>query len=313
MSANTETLNHVSDISLYSNAFGFLRLPLDFTPYDSKADVVITGVPFDMATSGRPGCRYGAQAMRTASVNLAWEHCRFPWKFDVRERLNITDCGDVVFPSGDAAAFCQILQEHILKLAQKGKVPLTLGGDHFITLPVLRAIAQVHGPVALLHFDAHSDTYDQGSAADHGTMFYHATHGENLVQSAHTVQVGIRTEYDENFGFTVLDGSLCNDLTGVEIAQRIKEVIGDCPVYLSFDIDCLDPAYAPGTGTPVAGGLTTDKVLKILRNLCELNLVGMDVVEVSPPYDHSDITSIAGATLALEMLYMLAQHRALQK
>ncbi|MBE2897027.1 agmatinase [Pasteurellaceae bacterium HPA106] len=297
------TLNHAEDISLVSNNFGFLRLPLNFTPYQGNADWVITGVPFDQATSGRAGTRSGAEAIRRASVNLAWEHCRFPWDFDVRERLKIEDCGDLVYAFGDNADFVQKLEQHASQLLKCGKKCLTFGGDHFITLPLLRAHAKHFGKLALLHFDAHTDTYDNGSDYDHGTMFYHAPK-EGLIDAARSIQIGIRTEYDRTLPFTVLDAPTANDMSAADIVAKIKHTVGDMPVYLTFDIDCLDPAYAPGTGTPVIGGMTPDKILKILRQLQGVNIVGMDIVEVSPAFDQSQITALAGATLALEMLYL---------
>ncbi|MFC6276742.1 agmatinase [Psittacicella hinzii] len=303
MKINTNTLNHREDISLVSNNFGFLRLPVNFEPATSNADWVITGVPFDSAVSGRSGTRFGAEAIRRASVNLAWEHFRFPWNFDVRERLNIVDCGDLVYAMGDNADFTARLEAHATSLLTAGKRCLTFGGDHFITLPLLRAHAKHFGKLALLHFDAHTDTYENGSAYDHGTMFYHAPK-EGLIDPKHSIQVGIRTEYDRSLDYTVLDAPTFNDLTVEQIVEQIKATVGDLPVYLTFDIDCLDPAYAPGTGTPVIGGLTPDKILKVLRKLTDLNIVGMDLVEVSPAFDQSDITALAGATLALEMLYV---------
>lgn len=299
------TLGNVPDYSLISNAFGFLRFPLEFQPYRSNADWVITGVPFDMATSGRAGTRHGPTAIRHASTNLAWEGNRWPWNFDVRERLNIADCGDLVFNFGDAQDMSQKLEAHISKLLAAGKKCLTFGGDHFITLPLLRAHAKHFGKMALVHFDAHTDTYSNGSAFDHGTMFYHAPN-EGLIDPNHSVQIGIRTEYDTDNGFTVLDAAQVNDRGVDDLVAQIKAIVGSLPVYLTFDIDCLDPAFAPGTGTPVVGGLTTDKALKILRALQPLNIVGMDLVEVSPPFDQSEITALAGATIALDMLYMQA-------
>ncbi len=305
---NTNTLGRREDISLTANAFGFLRLPLCFEPYESGADVAITGVPFDMACSGRSGTRLGPNAIRQVSPQLAWEHCRFPWDFDVRDRLKIIDCGDLVYSLGDGADFCVSLSAHIKQLLSNGITPLTFGGDHFITLPILRAAAEKYGPVALLHFDAHSDTYENGSQYDHGTMFY-TSRLEHLIDVEHSVQVGIRTEYDRTLGFTVLTAPEANDLSAAELAARIKAVIGDRSVYLSFDIDCLDPAFAPGTGTPVCGGLGTDKILKLLRALKDLNLIGMDIVEVSPAYDHAEITALAAATIALELLYLKGSQR----
>ncbi|MDO5687252.1 MAG: agmatinase [Neisseria sp.] len=298
------TLYHHADSSLVSNNFGFLRLPLDFQPHVSAADWVVTGVPFDMATSGRSGARFGPEAIRRASVNLAWESKRYPWNFRLPERLRVIDCGDVVFQFGDAQDLCDQLQGHADNLLAHGKKMLTFGGDHFITLPLLRAHHRVHGKMALLHFDAHTDTYDNGSRFDHGTMFYHAPR-EGLIDPAHSVQIGIRTEHGDR-GFKVLDAARVNEMSVDEVSAAIRRTVGDLPVYLTFDIDCLDPAFAPGTGTPVCGGLSSDFALKIIRSLQGLNIVGMDVVEVAPAYDHADITALAAATIALEMLYVQA-------
>ena len=299
------TLANQEDNSLVSNAFGFLRLPVNFQPYQSDAEWVITGVPFDMATSGRAGARHGPAAIRQVSTNLAWEQARWPWDFNLAERLNVVDCGDVVFKFGDAQDMSDQLQQHAEKLLASGKKMLTFGGDHFVTLPLLRAHAKQFGKMALVHFDAHTDTYANGSKFDHGTMFYHAPK-EGLIDPNHSVQIGIRTEYERDNGFTVLDAAQVNDRAVADIVEQVKTVVGDLPVYLTFDIDSLDPAHAPGTGTPVCGGLTTDKALKLLRALQPLNIVGMDVVEVAPAYDHADITALAAATVALDMLYMQA-------
>ncbi|MBS5177528.1 MAG: agmatinase [Klebsiella oxytoca] len=272
------TLGHQYDNSLVSNAFGFLRLPMNFMPYDSDADWVITGVPFDMATSGRAGGRHGPAAIRQVSTNLAWEHNRFPWNK---------------------------LQAHAEKLLAAGKRMLSFGGDHFVTLPLLRAHAKHFGKMALVHFDAHTDTYANGCEFDHGTMFYTAPN-EGLIDPHHSVQIGIRTEFDKDNGFTVLDAGQVNDRSVDDVIAQVKQIVGDMPVYLTFDIDCLDPAFAPGTGTPVIGGLTSDRAIKLVRGLKDLNIVGMDVVEVAPAYDQSEITALAAATLALEMLYIQA-------
>ncbi|HEY0211056.1 agmatinase [Acerihabitans sp.] len=299
------TLGHQYDNSLVSNAFGFLRLPLEFNPYEADADWVITGIPFDMATSGRSGGRHGPAAIRQVSTNLAWEGCRWPWDFDVRQRLKVVDCGDVVFDFGDAQDLSDKLQQHAERLLAAGKRLLSFGGDHYVTLPLLRAHAKHFGKMALVHFDAHTDTYSNGSKFDHGTMFYHAPN-EGLIDPTRSVQIGIRTEYDRDNGFTVLDAAQVNDRGVDDILAQVKQIVGDMPVYLTFDIDCLDPAFAPGTGTPVIGGLSTDRALKLLRGLQPLNIVGMDLVEVAPAYDHSQITALAAATLALEMLYIQA-------
>ena len=298
-----------TDYSLYSNSMSFMRRPYLRNPVSADADLVVLGVPLDMATSGRPGARMGPDAVRRASVNLAWEGNKFPWDFNVFDRAKVIDAGDLVFDCGDAEDFTYRLEAATSEILKSGKTMLALGGDHFITLPILRAYAKHHGEMALIHFDAHTDTYDNGSAYDHGTMFYHAPN-EGLISAKHSVQIGIRTEYDQNdHGFNVINAMEANDLSAEAIVARIRDIIGDKPVYVTFDIDCLDPAFAPGTGTPVCGGLNSDKVLKILRGLAGVNIVGMDVVEVSPPYDHSDLTALAGATVALELMYAWASSR----
>ncbi|MGL9774491.1 MAG: agmatinase [Sodalis sp. (in: enterobacteria)] len=302
------TLGYNYDNSLVSNAFGFLRLPLKFNPYATDADWVITGIPFDMATSGRAGSRHGPAAIRQVSTNLAWEGCRWPWDFNVRKRLKVVDCGDLVYEFGDVQDFCDKLQDHAERLLAAGKRMLSFGGDHFVTLPLLRAHAKHFGKMALVHFDAHTDTYANGSKFDHGTMFYHAPN-EGLISPAHSVQIGIRTEFERDNGFTVLDAGQVNDRSVDDILAQVKQIVGNLPVYLTFDIDCLDPSAAPGTGTPVIGGLTNDRALKLVRGLQPLNIVGMDIVEVAPAYDQVQITSLAAATLALEMLYIQGAKR----
>ncbi|MEZ9330524.1 agmatinase [Vibrio breoganii] len=298
-----------TDYSLYSNSMSFMRRPYLRDPVSAEADLVVFGVPLDLATSGRAGARMGPDAIRRASVNLAWEGKKFPWDFNVFDRAKVIDAGDLVFDSGDAEGFTARLEAATDEILKSGKTMLALGGDHFITLPILRAYAKHYGEMALIHFDAHTDTYAHGSAYDHGTMFYHAPN-EGLISAEHSVQIGIRTEYEQqDHGFTVINAMQANDQSADEIVAQIRKVIGDKPVYVTFDIDCLDPAFAPGTGTPVCGGLNSDKVLKILRGLAGVNIVGMDVVEVSPAYDHADLTALAGATVALELMYAWAFNR----
>lgn len=292
------------DNSLYSNAMTFMRRPLVKNPLAEDADVVVLGVPFDMATSGRSGARMGPDAIRRASVNLSWESKKFPWDFKLFQHTKVVDAGDLVFDCGDAEDMTQRLEAAADQILSSGKMLLGLGGDHFVTLPLLRAYAKHHGEMALIHFDAHTDTYNNGSRYDHGTMFYHAPK-EGLIDPKSSVQIGIRTEYKaEGHGFNVINALEANDRSVDDIVKQVKAIVGDKPVYLTFDIDCLDPAFAPGTGTPVCGGITSDKALKIIRALQGINLVGMDVVEVSPAYDQSEITALAGATIALELLYV---------
>ncbi|WP_149980706.1 agmatinase [Pseudoalteromonas rhizosphaerae] len=298
------TLFDHPDHSLYSNGMTFLRQPMVQNITDINADVVVLGLPFDMATSGRPGARLGPDAIRRASVHLAWEETKYPWTFKLFERLKLADAGDFTYPVGDAEYFTAKLEQAAAGILSQGKAILGLGGDHFVTLPLLRAHAKRFGKMALVHFDAHTDTYSNGSRYDHGTMFYHAPI-EGLIDVDHSIQIGIRTDFDQSkHEFAVIDGMAANDLSAQTIAEQIKARVGDLPVYITFDIDCLDPAFAPGTGTPVCGGLTSDKVLKILRALKGINMIGMDVVEVSPSYDQSELTAIAAATIASELLHL---------
>jgi agmatinase len=198
------------------------------------------------------------------------------------------------------------VQAHAARVTGAGKTLVALGGDHFVTLPLLRGTAQTHGRLALIHFDAHTDTYDEDEKYNHGCMFHRAPR-EGLIDPARSVQVGIRTDYDRaSHEFQVIDAHQANELPVAAIVQAIRDRVGEQPAYLTFDIDCLDPAFAPGTGTPVVGGLSTSRVMRILHGLTGLNIVGFDVVEVSPAYDHADITSLAGASLAQQFLYMRA-------
>jgi agmatinase len=299
----------MSNDPLYGGAPSFLRVPHCTDSAASVADVIVLGIPFDLATTGRAGTRSGPWAVRQASANLVWEERRWPHDFSLAERMRIEDCGDVEVATGDPAALAELLEHQALALLQQSKSLLCFGGDHFVSLPLLRAHCRHHGPLALIHFDAHTDTATYGGRIDHGNMFRIALE-EGLLLPEASIQVGIRTSYDPaDHPFAVLDAAWVNDQPVDEVIRRICARVGDAPAYLSFDIDCLDPAFAPGTGTPVAGGLSTDRALKIVRGLAPLDLRGMDLVEVAPAYDLSEITALAGATLALEYLYGLARHQ----
>ena len=299
-----------ADLPIYGSlGMTFMEFPVVSDPAGSDAEVIVAGVPFDMATSGRSGARFGPQGVRQASAQLIWEGARWPWQFALDDHLKVADSGNVLFKHGEPQTMVDNLEAHISGILNAGKSSLTFGGDHFITLPVLRAYAKKHGPLALIHFDAHTDTYSGGTKYDHGTLFHHAVE-EGLIDTEHSIQIGIRTAYDpEGHPFEVLDAAWVGDHGPHGILERIRSRIGDKKNYVSFDIDGLDPAYAPGTGTPVSGGMTMDCALKVIRGLQGLNLVGMDVVEVAPAYDHAEITSLAGATLALAYLYVLAANK----
>ncbi len=298
-----------SDLPLFSSCPTFLRLPECSDINVSAAQALILGAPFDLATTGRAGSRSGPGAIRQASANLAWEEQRWPWDFNAAEVLSAADLGDISGLPGDPAGFTQTLEDKAAAVVHAGKHLITLGGDHYVSLPLLRAHVKKHGPLALIHFDAHTDTYGQGGEFDHGTMFLRAL-DEGLLNPAHSIQIGIRTSFTQDtHPFEVMDATWTNEHTAQDCIERVRRRVGDAPAYLTFDIDCLDPAYAPGTGTPVAGGLTSDRALQIVRGLIGLDIRGFDLVEVSPPYDHSEITALAGATLVLDFLYLLASKR----
>jgi agmatinase len=285
---------------------GFLERPVTRDLSEIPVDVAVLGVPYDLATTGRAGTREGPQGVRRASWQMSWETRRWPWRFALDERLSVIDYGDVVFDPGDNAQMVEVLQQDARSVLAAGKKLLTLGGDHYISLPLVREHAAVHGPVALIHFDAHTDTEPIEGVYNHGSMFRKALE-EGLIDPDHSVQIGIRTEYEyDDHPFAVLDATRVNSESAEQTGNEIRRIVAETPAYLTFDIDCLDPAYAPGTGTPVPGGLTTERALGILRELVGCKLVGMDVVEVAPAYDHAEITALAAATIAMEMLYVIA-------
>ena len=292
--------------SIFFDVFSYLGLPLTRDFDSDDVDAVVMGIPYDLGTSGRAGARDGPAAIRRASANLRWEENRFPWNFMLADRLRAIDYGDLKFMYGDCEDMLAQVEERAATITRAGKTLVSFGGDHFVTLPLLRGHARTHGKLALIHFDAHTDTYFEDEKYNHGSMFYHAPR-EGLIDPSRSVQVGIRTDYDRpSHEFLVIDANEANEQAVGATIAAIRERVGDSPAYLTFDIDGLDPAFAPGTGTPVVGGLSTSRVLRILQGIADLNIVGFDVVEVAPAYDHAEITALAGATLALEFLYMRA-------
>jgi agmatinase len=271
-------------------------------------DVAVSGIALDLATTNRPGARFGPAGIRRASAMISWGK-PWPWGFDPFARLAVIDYGDCAFDFGRPGSLVAAIEDHARGLLKSGVGLLTLGGDHFISYPLLRAHHEAHGPLALVHFDAHCDTWaETEKRIDHGTQFYHAAR-EGLIDPAHSVQVGIRTHCDDAHGFNILDADWIHTHGAVAAITEVRRLVGDRKAYLTFDVDCLDPSCAPGTGTPVTGGLSTREARAILRGLKDIRFVGADVVEVAPPYDISDITALAAATIALEYLCILAhQH-----
>ena len=289
----------------YAGALSFMRRR--YTRDLAGVDVAVTGIPFDQAVTNRPGTRFGPQGVRAASAHFAWGPY-WPWNFDPFDTLSVVDYGDCFFDWGRKEDVPAVIEAHIASIVEAGASSLVIGGDHFITYPVLRAYAKKHGPLALVHFDAHRDVEpDEGGRIDHGTMFNLAIR-EGVIEPRNSIQVGIRTVFhgEESYGMTILHADRVHDMTADQVAAEITRVTGGRKAYLTFDIDCLDPAYAPGTGTPVPGGLTSHQAMSILRRLKDVDFVAMDLVEVSPPYDHAETTSLAGCAMLLEYLCLQA-------
>jgi len=288
----------------------FMRLPGNTDPAD--LDVAVVGVPFDIGTSNRPGARFGPRGIRGESVLLR------PYNMATRaapfDSLRIDDTGDVASSPYDLLAAVEAIEAHFDELLGHGVVTATMGGDHTVVLPILKAMAERHGPVGLVHVDAHTDINDTmfGSKITHGTPFRRAVEA-GVLDCDRVVQIGVRgTGYEaDDFdwsrrqGFRVVQAEECWHRSLEPLMDEVRDQVGGGPVYLSFDIDGLDPAFAPGTGTPEVGGLTVPQALEVIRGCRGLELVGCDVVEVAPIYDTSGTTSLVGANLLYEMLCVL--------
>jgi agmatinase len=288
----------------YAGVLSFSRRK--YTKDLTGADLVVTGVPLDTATTNRPGARFGPRAIRAASCITTWAQ-PYGLTFDPFDRLAVIDYGDCFLEFGRPQNVPSQIEEHAWQIISKGPGLLSLGGDHFVAYPLLKAHARKHGaPLSLLHFDAHSDTWaDEAGRIDHGTMFFHAVK-EGLIDPATSVQIGLRTHNEDTLGFNIRDAGWVHEHGAAAVIRETKKILGKRPVYLSFDIDCLDPSCAPGTGTPVCGGLSTHQAMSILRGLAGINLVGMDMVEVAPAYDVGEITALAASQLAMEMIAIYA-------
>ncbi len=287
----------------YGGALSFLRrrYSRDLT----GVDVAVIGFPYDASVTYRPGCRLGPRAIRAASVQLA-ELKAFPWGFDLLESLSVVDRGDAFLDPHHPATVAPAIEATAAEVIGAGARLLALGGDHFIAWPLLRAHAAKYGPLALVQVDAHGDLWpDDPGRIDHGTMMGRAIR-EGIVDPGRSTQLGIRTFHDSDEGLQILTAPWIHRNGIAAAIEAVRARAGDAPVYLSFDIDGLDPAFAPGTGTPVPGGLASWQALELVRGLAGLRLVGMDIVEVSPPFDHAEITALAAAHLAHDWLCVLA-------
>ncbi len=269
----------------------------------SGVDLAITGIPFDQAVTNRPGTRLGPRAIREASLLQPFDP-PYGWDgYSPLEALAMVDYGDMAFDYAYPADVPARIEAHVAGILGAGAGCITLGGDHSITLPILRAHAARHGPLALIQVDAHTDTWpdDNPARIDHGTFCYTAVK-EGLIDVAHSAHVGIRTVVEDNLGIEIIDAQAVGARGAAAVAETLRQKVSDRPVYLSFDIDGLDPAFAPGTGTPVWGGLSSREAAGLMRRLAGINLVGGDVVEVSPPFDHANITAVAAAHVAMELI-----------
>ncbi|WP_371059403.1 agmatinase [Rhodosalinus sp. 5P4] len=303
-----EELKGNSFENTYGGAVSFLRRR--YTKDLSGVDVAVTGVPFDQSVTNRPGTRLGPRAIREASCLQPYDP---PWGwggYDPMQDLAIADYGDLAFDYARVAEFPDALTAHIRTILEAGAASVALGGDHYISFPILKAYAEVFGPMSLLHFDAHTDTWadDDMDRIDHGTMFYKAVKA-GCIDPARSVQIGIRTYNPDTLGIPIIDAREVHENPVADTVAKVRRILGDAPVYLSFDIDALDPAFAPGTGTPVWGGLASWQAAAILRDLAGIDLRGGDVVEVSPPFDTTGATAVAGAHVATEMLCLIGQAR----
>ncbi len=290
----------------YGGALSFMRRR--YTRDLGGVDLAVWGIPFDQATTNRPGARFGPQAIRRASAIFDGDP-QYPFRLDPFATLTVIDYGDAYFDYARPMEFAATIADAAKAILDTGAQLFSLGGDHFVTYPLLKAHAAIHGPLALVQFDAHQDTWpDKAGSISHGTFVKRAV-AEGLIDPRRSVQIGIRTEAPETCGIEIIGPEALDEIGAAGVGAKVRERVGEAKAYMTFDIDCLDPAFAPGTGTPVAGGLSSREALAVLRALGPVDFVGGDVVEVAPPYDHADITAIAASTVAMYYIGLLAERR----
>ncbi|HQC82098.1 MAG: agmatinase [Anaerovoracaceae bacterium] len=291
----------------YAGILSWNRAPM--TQDVEDADIVVMGVPFDNGVTFRPGARFGPRAIREQSLIAC---CfKYPWKNKLSDIAKVIDYGDVGYWAGTKATSFMIEDsyKHAKKILDAGCKLMTLGGDHTIPYGPIRAAAEKHGKLALIHFDSHQDSTRSEDNPDGTRNMTHANFAydlqeEGCIDPAHSVQVFIRTEMTD-CGYNIIHSMDAIDMGHKALADEIKRIVADMPVYISFDIDALDPSAAPGTGTPVIGGPSTDFVRKLLQGLRGINVVAADMVEVLPDKDPSNITAIAAATLTQDIMYLM--------
>ncbi len=300
----------------FSGIKTFMRLPHVKTT--EGVDIAVVGVPFDTGASYRVGARFGPEAIRNVSALL--RHHNVVLDVSMFDHCSVVDWGDLPVNPGYVEDSYQMIEDGLLPILEGGVTPILLGGDHSVTLPELRAMNKVHGPVALIQFDSHTDTGDKrfGRKYTHGTPFRRAVE-EELLLVDHSIQVGMRgSTYSRDslndsrkLGFEVVTSVEAQEQGIGELIQRIVNRVGDEKVFVSFDIDFVDPAFAPGTGTPEVGGFTSREALQVVRGLKGLNLIGFDLVEVLPQYDPSQVTALLGANIVYEFVSLIALRKKL--
>ncbi len=308
-----------NEMPRFGGIASMFRLPVIKEPNDfDLLDAAFIGVPLDIGTSLRSGTRFGPRQIRAESVmirpyNMATGAAPF-------DSINVADIGDIAINTFNLQESIRIIEEEYDRILSHNITPLTIGGDHTITLPILRALNKKYGKIGLIHIDAHADVNDEmfGEKFAHGTTFRRAVE-EDLLDCNRVVQIGLRAQgysaddfnWSRRQGFRVVQAEECWHHSVAPLMEEVYKQVNSGPVYLSFDIDGIDPAWAPGTGTPEVGGLTTIQALEIVRGCAGLNLIGCDLVEVSPPYDTTGNTALLGANLLYEMLCVLPNVRRL--
>jgi agmatinase len=270
----------------------------------TDVDFAVYGVPCDIEIVNRPGTRYGPRAIREQSLFVGFTGVHWPFDYDLLKRHKLIDYGDIQFYPGQVDQMLANTEKHVGLMSAAGIGTLGLGGDHLVAYPAIKAHAKHHGKLSLIHFDAHTDTHE-AAHLNHGSMFWYGVK-EGLIDPDSSIQIGIRTLIPPDDRFTVLTSHQCLDMGSKAIVERVRQVVGDRKCYISLDVDGMDPAFAPGTGTPMPGGITSAMQREILWGMHGLNIVGGDVVEVSPPYDPSHITAILGASVGIDIIYAMA-------
>jgi agmatinase len=313
----------ILDLLEYSVPFAglqtFMKLPYSRKPEDvAAADMVIMGVPFDSGTFNRSGSRLGPRAIREQSYYATAFEPMYPWNYTLREKFKMIDFGDVVSPPGTGAVetMLELTEAVATEVFKAGKSLLTLGGDHTLPIGIVRGAAKQYGPVALVHIDAHQDSYDAEELGSDQKIYNHGVFATELVKEGHidpskSSQVYIRTiqPASPKGGYDVVYANDALALAPEALAARVKARVGTMPVYISLDVDGLDPAFTPGNGSPVAGGPSSGEMRRFLKALDGLNVIGADVVEVNPLYDPTQATAIIAATLAVDLLYLMGNAR----